>query len=56
MFTQMNAKQGIEMFGKKAVEASFKEFAQLDDIQVFRGVKPNTLSREEKSKALMAIN
>ena len=61
MFTQMTAKAGIKKFGETAVVAILKEFKQLDE-----GAKPgnpvviptdaNTLSIEEKRKALRAIN
>ena len=61
MFTQMTAKAGIKKFGETAVAAILKEFKQLDE-----GAKPgnpvviptdaNTLSIEEKRKALRAIN
>ena len=61
MFTQMTAKAGIKQFGETAVAAMLKEFKQLDE-----GAKPgnpvviptdaNTLSIEEKRKALRAIN
>ena len=30
MFTQMNAKKGIKLFGERAIAAMFKEFKQMD--------------------------
>ena len=61
MFTQMSAKQGIKMFGQRAIAAMFKELKQLND-----GVSPGkpviapipfeSLSDDNKKKALEAVN
>ena len=56
IFHQMSAKQGIKKFGQRAIDALFGEFAQLDDMDVFRGVMASSLSAEQKRKALMALN
>ena len=33
-FSQMSAKQGIKLYGEKAIAAIFKEYEQLDDLIV----------------------
>ena len=52
----MTAKKGIEVFGERAVAAMIKEYQQLHDLQVFGGVDPSEITREEKHKSLRAIN
>ena len=56
MFTQMSAKKGIKTFGESAIAAMFKEYNQLNDMNVFGSVNPDTLTRDQKYKALHAIN
>ena len=56
MFAQMGAKKGIKLFGQRAVAAMFKEYNQLNDMSVFGKVDPDTLTQEQKKKALRAIN
>ena len=56
MFTQMTADQGIKQYGELAVAALMKEFAQLDDMNVFVRVDHTTLTDEQKSEALTLIN
>jgi hypothetical protein len=51
IFHQMSAKQGIKKFGQRAIDALFSEFAQLDDMEVFRGVMADSLSTEQKKGA-----
>jgi hypothetical protein len=60
-FLQMTAKAGIKKFGDKAVAAMLKEFKQLNvgavpGKPVFGTVDPTTLNREEKRRALEAVN
>ena len=61
MFTQMNAKKGIKLFGERAVAAMFKEYKQLDKgpmpgKPVFGPISYNSLSRKEVNEALEAVN
>ena len=56
MFTQMTAAKGIKLFGERAIAAMFKEYNQLNDMGVFGIVNPDSLSVEQKKKALRAIN
>ena len=56
MLTQMTANRGIKNFGEKAVAAILKEYDQLNKLNVFGSLNPDSLSREEKRKALRAIN
>ena len=61
MSTQMPAKKGIKLFGEKAIAAMIKEFEQLDEgafpgKPVVKPIDPNTLTREEKYKAMEAVN
>ena len=53
---QMSAREGIKLFGQRAVDAMLKEFAQLDDRAVFRGVMASSLTEKQKKGALSAIN
>ena len=53
---QMSTKRGIKLFGECAVAAIYKEYKQLNDLKVFKGVDPDTLELEVKKKALNVIN
>jgi hypothetical protein len=53
---QMMATAGIKKHGQAAVDAIFKEFAQLDDKDVFEPVDATTLNRAQKRAALRAVN
>jgi hypothetical protein len=55
-FNQMTASKGIKLFGERAVAAMFKEYKQLDDLTVFGRLDPESLTHEQKHKALRAIN
>ena len=56
LFTQMTADQGIKTYGEAAVSALVKEFAQLDDLNVFQCIPKQSLSKEQKKDALPLIN
>ena len=56
MLTQMTANKGIKNFGERAVAAILKEYGQLNKLSVFGSLDPDSLSHEEKRKALRAIN
>jgi hypothetical protein len=53
---QMSAKAGIQKYGRKSEEALMIEFAQLEELSVFKGVDPGTLTNEQRKTALRAIN
>jgi hypothetical protein len=55
VMNQMSAEAGIKKFGQQAIDAIFKEFAQLNDKKVFSGMDPTKLTKEEKQGALRAI-
>ena len=55
MLTQMTANKGIRNFGERAVAAILKECGQLNKLSVFGSLDPDSLSHEEKRKALRAI-
>ena len=55
VMNQMSAEAGIKKFGQPAIDAIFKEFAQLNDKKVFAGMDPTKLTKEEKQGALRAI-
>jgi len=42
-FNQMTAKKGIKLFREKAVAAMFKEYKQLDDLNVLGRLDPDSL-------------
>ena len=56
MFNQMIATQGIKIFQERAVAALIKEYKQLNDLAVLEVVDYDSLTGEQKSKALRAIN
>jgi len=53
---QMTAKAGIKKHGKAAEAALMKEFAQLEELDVYEPVSANSLTREQRTGALRAIN
>jgi len=62
-YSQMPAKQGIKLFGERAIAAMFKEFEQLNKGAVPGKEKPvvgpqdaSLLTEEEKRRALEAVN
>ena len=55
-FTQMSAHKGIKVFGDRAIKAMAKEYAQLDELGVFKGRMVDTLSWEERRTALQVID
>ena len=61
MFTQMQATQGFNLFGERAVAALIKEFKQLEEgpmpgKKVVTAINPETLFVEDKAKSLNAVN
>ena len=56
MFNQMTADKGIKKHGQVAIDALFKEFAQLHDLEVFTPLKPTGLTGKQKKDALPSIN
>ena len=55
-FNQMSATRGIKLYGEKAIAAMFKEYKQLDDLEVLGRINPDNLTLEQKRKALRAVN
>ncbi|GAX19772.1 hypothetical protein FisN_3Hu001, partial [Fistulifera solaris] len=56
VFAQLTAKAAIKLYGEDAVQALMKEFAQLDDLEVFMAMRAENLTRAQKKSALRAIN
>ena len=54
--TQMHATKGIELLGDRAIVAIEKEYAQLDDLQVFEPIDAKKSSAEQKKNALRTID
>ena len=52
---QMTAKRGIRKHGQVAIDAILKEYTQLDDLEVFKGIHKDTLTKEQVSKTLRLI-
>ena len=52
----MTANKGIKLLGEVAVAAMFKEYKQLDDLDVLGILDPDLLTPEQKRNALRAIN
>ena len=53
---QMSAKRGIKLFKEREVAEIYKEYKQLNDLEVLKGIDPNTLKLVVKKKALNVIN
>ena len=56
VMNQMTAKAGIKKHGKAAEAALMREFAQLEELDVYEPVSANSLTREQRTGALRAIN
>ena len=56
VMTQMTAKAGIKKHGKAAEEALMMEFAQLEDLHAYESLDVATLTKEQRTGALRAIN
>ena len=61
MFTQMQATRGFKLFGERAVAAMIKELKELEEAsmpgnKIVTAINPDTLSAEDKSKSLNAVN
>ena len=54
--TQMNTTKGIKPQGERAIEALLKEFAQLDNMNTFKPIKADSISKQERKKALRLIS
>jgi hypothetical protein len=52
---QMTAKEGLRRFGEQAAEALIKEWIQLDEKDVFKGIHFKDVTSEQKSKALRLV-
>ena len=52
----MSAGKGIKLHGAKAVAAMFKEYKQLDDLEVLGSLNPDLLTPDQKRNALRAVN
>jgi len=56
IFTQMTANKGIKEFGERAVAAIYKEYKQMQDLQVLGNTNYDLLSNDQKRRALRAVN
>ena len=54
--TEMSFKKGLQQYGRAAEEALMKEFAQLQDLNVYEPVNARLLTPEQRQGALRAIN
>ena len=52
----MNTTKGIKLHGECAVEALLKEFAQLGNMNTFKPIKADSMTKQERCKALQLIN
>ena len=52
----MTAKRGIKLYGEKAIAVMFKEYKQLDDLNVLSHVNPESMTAAQKHKFLRAVN
>ena len=56
VMTQMSAKVAIRKHGKAAEAAMMQEFAQLEALNVYDPIDPDTLTTKQRREALRAIN
>ena len=54
--TQMSASKGIRVYGAKAVKAMAKEYAQLDELGIFKGRMYGSLKPDERRAVLQVID
>jgi len=54
--TQMSARQGIKMYGERAIDAMAKEYSQLEELKVFEPIQKKKLTRELRRNALQVID
>ena len=52
---QMTAKRGIKKHGQVAIDAILKEYTQLNDLKVFKGIHKHNMSPDQISKTLRLI-
>ena len=56
VFMQMSAEAGIKRYLQKAIDALYKEFAQLKELSVFEAIQASNLMPQQRSNALPSIN
>ena len=56
VFMQMSAEAGIKRYGQKAIDALYKEFAQLNELSVFEAVCASDLTDQQRRDTLPSIN
>ena len=44
------------MFSQRAIAVIFKEYKQMEDMEVMNGVEPDSLTAEQKLKSLRVVN
>ena len=52
---QFNLKEGLRRFGQRGEDSAIKEMKQLHDMHVFFPRDPNSLTRDERKKALTSL-
>jgi hypothetical protein len=52
---QLSLKAGLKKWGKKGEESAMKEMTQLHDMQAFFPRDPNTMTQEQRKKALSSL-
>ena len=55
LFNQMSAKAGVKTFGDKAVNAIIQEYKQLDEKMAFNPIAKESLTLDDRKKALRSI-
>ena len=55
VFSQLNLKQGLKIFGKAVMKAAKSEMQQMHDKVVFHPIKGEQLTRKQKNVALQVI-
>ena len=55
VFTQLNLKQGLKIFGNKGMKATKSEMQQMHDKVVFHPIKGEQLTNKQKNGALQVL-
>ena len=55
VFTQLNLKQGLKIFGNEGIKATKAEMKKIHDKVVFHPIKGKQLTKKQKNEALWVL-
>ena len=53
---KMSFERGYKMFGDRETAVMFKQYKQMEDMEVLSGIEPDPLTVEQKQKSLRSVN